>query len=125
MSDGYVREIKSLRKEIKRLNGSLKLLRDQKNLAEGRLYNHMKKNGIEKTDGITIKSIIPREEKLPRKKKSEKKRDAIELFQEIGVSDPEALWVEFQSTQRYQNQDEVSETSQKGSGKGYDPYLGF
>jgi hypothetical protein len=125
MSDGYVREIKSLRKEIKRLNGNLKLLRDQKNLVEGHLYQYMKKNGIEKIDGITINSIKPREERLPRKKKSEKKRDAIGLFQDIGVNDPEALWLEFQATQRYQNPDEVSEKSQKGSGKGYDPYLGF
>ena len=125
MSDSYIREIKSLRKEIKRLNGSLKVLRDQKTVVEGHLYRYMKKNGIEKIDGITINSIKPREERLPRKKKSEKKRDAIELFQEIGVSDPEQLWLEFQATQRYQNPDEVSDRSQKGNGKGYDPYLGF
>lgn len=125
MSDGYIREIKSLRKEIKRLNGNLKVLRDQKTVVEGHLYRYMKKNGIEKIDGITINSIKPREERLPRKKKSEKKRDAIELFQEIGVNDPEALWLEFQATQRYQNPEEVSDRSQKGKGKGYDPYLGF
>ncbi len=125
MSDGYVREIKSLRKEIKRLNGSLKVLRDQKNLAECHLYQYMKKNGIEKLDGITINSIRPRDEQLPRKKKSEKKRDAVELFQQIGVSDPEGLWVEFQATQRYQDSDEVPERTQKTNGKGYDPYLGF
>jgi hypothetical protein len=125
MSDGYVHEIKSLRKEIKRLNASLKLLRDQKNLTEGRLYQYMKKNGVEKLDGITINSIKPRSEQLPRKKKSEKKKDAVELFQQIGVTDPEALWVEFQATQRYQNPDEVSEKAPAGSGKGYDPFLGF
>ena len=124
-SDGYVHEIKSLRKEIKRINGSLKVLRDQKNLAEGRLYQYMKKNGIEKADGITINSIRPHSEQLPRKKKSEKKRDAVELFQQIGVSDPEALWVEFQATQKYQNPDDIPEKAQQSNGKKYDPYLGF
>jgi len=125
MSDGYVHEIKSLRNEIKRLNASLKVLRDQKNLAEGRLYQYMKKNGVEKLDGITINSIKPRSEQLPRKKKSEKKRDAVELFQQIGVSDPEALWADFQATQRYSAGEDVPEKSQKTNGKGYDPYLGY
>ena len=125
MSDGYVHEIKSLRKEIKRLNGSLKVLRDQKNLTEGRLYQYMKKNGIEKLDGITINSIRPHSEQLPRKKKSEKKRDAVELFQQIGVSDPEGLWVEFQATQKYQDQEDVPGKAQTTNGKGYDPFLGF
>lgn len=125
MSDGYVHEIKSLRKEIKRLNGSLKVLRDQKNLTEGRLYQYMKKNGIERLDGITINSIRPHSEQLPRKKKAEKKRDAVELFQQIGVSDPEGLWVEFQATQRYQDQEEIPGKTQTTNGKGYDPFLGF
>nr|QBK85424.1 MAG: uncharacterized protein LCMAC101_00110 [Marseillevirus LCMAC101] len=123
-ADGYVHEIKSLRKEIKRLNEHMKTLRDQKNLAEDRLYQYMKKNGIEKLDGVTIGSIKPRSEHLPRKKKSEKKRDAVELFEQIGVSDPEGLWTEFQATQRYQDREEVPH-SQKSKGKGYDPYLGF
>ena len=125
MSDGYVHEIKSLRKEIKRLNGSLKVLRDQKNLAECRLYQYMKKNGIEKLDGITINSIKPRDEQLPRKKKSEKKRDAVELFQQIGVTDPEGLWIEFQATQKYHDQEDAPEKTQNTNRKGYDPYLGF
>jgi hypothetical protein len=92
---------------------------------EGRLYQYMKKNGVEKLDGITINSIKPRSEQLPRKKKSEKKRDAVELFEQIGVSDPEGLWMEYQATQRYQDREEVPEGSQKSKGKGYDPYLGF
>ena len=119
-SDGYIHEIKSLRKEIKRLNGNLKGLRDQKTLAEDRLYKYMKQNGIDKLDGITISSIKPQSERLPRKKKSEKKRDGVELFKEIGVADPEGLWIDFQATQRYQGQDETQK-----SNKGYDPYLGF
>jgi len=122
--NGYVHEILSLRKEIKRLNEHMKTLRDQKNLTEGRLYQYMNKNGIEKLDGITINSIKPRSEHLPRKKKSEKKRDAVELFQQIGVSDPEGLWTEFQATQRYQDREEVPQ-GKKTNGKGYDPYLGF
>ena len=125
-ADGYIHEIKSLRKEIKRLNDHMRTLRDQKNITEGRLYQYMKKNGIEKLDGITINSIRPRSEHLPRKKKSEKRRDAVELFQQIGVSDPEALWAEFQATQKYQGQEESSQSQvQKSNGKGYDHYLGF
>ena len=122
-ADGYVHEIKSLRKEIKRLNEHMKTLRDQKNITEGYLYQYMKKNGVEKLDGITINSIKPRSEQLPRKKKSEKKRDAVVLFQNIGVADPESLWVEFQATQRYQ--DKEGSDSQEPKGKGYDSYLGF
>ena len=125
--EGYIREIKSLRKEIKRMNDHLKALRDQKKIAEDRLYRYMKKNDIEKLDGVTIKSIKSQNEKIPRKKKSEKKRDAIELFKEIGAADPERFWIDFQATQRYQKNEECTEISSNNthSKKDYDPYLGF
>lgn len=129
--DAYVREISSLDNEIKRLNGKLRTLRDQKKTKQDLLYKYMIKNRIEKYNGITAKSIRPREHR-PRKPESEKKSDAIDLFTQIGVENPEELYKEFKLTQKYQSTDDVPESSHESKSKTkkkkeeeYDPFLGF
>ncbi len=97
-ADAYVREIQSLKAEIKRLNAHVKRLRDQKKEKEGHLYKYMVKNNLEKHNGITIKSIRPKE-KIQRKTPTQKKEDAIKLFRNIGIPRPENFWLEFQDTQ--------------------------
>lgn len=124
---GYVYEIKSLRKEIKRLNDHLSVLRSQKRTAEGRLYNYMVKNNLNKYEGITLGSIKPNSEKFPRKRKSDKKRDAIQLFRDTGINDPETFWNQFLETQRYSTEESSNSSSKNDNPRngGYDEYLGF
>jgi len=118
-SDGYVSEIESLNKEIKRLNARLKALREQRKKAQGHLYKYMEKNNMEKCGSITIKSVTPRQRK-PRKPAKNKKADAINLFREIGVPDPIGFWAEFQATQSY-----ASAAKQVKTNNDYDDSLGF
>jgi hypothetical protein len=127
--DAYVREISSLDDEIKRLNGKLRTLREQKKTKQDLLYKYMMKNRIEKYSGITAKSIRPREQR-PRKPESQKKSDAIDLFTQIGVENPEELYKEFKLTQKYQTADDIPGSShepktKKKKDEEYDPFLGF
>ena len=130
-AESYAREINSLNTEIKRLNGKLKSLREQKKKAESNLYYRMQRDGSQKIEGITIKSVTPKERKK-RKPISQKKADAIDLFKEIGVTDPEDFWEEFQATQTYAEGEESlangnsKKTSKKNKKKDeYDPSLGY
>ena len=131
-AESYAREINSLNTEIKRLNGKLKSLREQKKKAESNLYYRMQRDGSQKIEGITIKSVTPKERKK-RKPISQKKADAINLFKEIGVTDPEDFWDEFQATQTYAEGEESlangisKKTSKKNKKKDdeYDPFLGY
>jgi len=97
--DVYVREIRSIEKEERRLRARAKKLREQKRKAQGYLFTYMENHGLEKYGGITRKSIRPRE-KIVRKKAQEKKRDALELFRMTGIPDPEKFWFDFQNTQK-------------------------
>lgn len=132
--DSYIREINSLDDEIKRLNSKLKALREQKRSKQDLLYKYMTKNHIDKYGGITAKSIRPREN-FPRKPESEKKSDAITLFTQLGIENPEEVYKEFKLTQKYQKQEDSesssqnvhkkSETKTTQSNVQYDPFLGF
>lgn len=97
--NGYIKEIESIKKERKRLNNqSRKLLAQQRN-AENHLYTYMNSHHLEEFGGIKKKTIAPKE-KLPRKKKKEKKKDAIDLFRQTGIPDPEKFWEDLQKTQK-------------------------
>ena len=96
---GYVDEIKKLEKEIKRTNEYLKKLRERKKVCESNLYKIMEKNNEEELFGVKINKVKPKEKKI-RKKASDKKKDAINLFYEIGIPDPKSFWEEFQKTQK-------------------------
>lgn len=125
--NAYIKEIDSLTFEIKRLNTVLKKLRKQKRAAQTHLYNYMVRNKIEKYGGHTIKSVCPRQSR-PRKSKSAKKADAIELFRQVGIVDPEKFFTEFNATQKYgENEPLLSREPTKRflSTKKYDPFLGF
>lgn len=95
----YVREIKSIKDELKRMQAKSKSLKEQKKKAETRLYHYMKNQNLEKFEGVSIKSITPKDRTF-NKKASEKKHDAIKLLSEIGVPDPEGLWEELKKTQK-------------------------
>lgn len=95
----YKNEIDSLDKEIKRMNAHLKKLREQKREAQRHLCDYMERHQLEKFDNITLKSIQPKERRKA-KPKSQRKQEAIDLFYQIGIPDPQGFWNEFQTTQR-------------------------
>jgi hypothetical protein len=101
MSHPATREFLAIQKELQRLNIITKKLRQQQDQAKQRVYRYMVAHNLEEIDGVTLKKVAPKE-KFPRKKKSEKVNDALKLFRESGLTDPEGFWNELQKTQRYQ-----------------------
>lgn len=100
-------EIQDIAKEIKRMNLYLKTLRIRKKSLEGELYKFMHRENISVLQGIKREKIKP--EAVKRKKKSEKKRDAIELFRNIGIDDPEEFYRQFEITQKAEKIEEQRE----------------
>lgn len=97
--EGYIRQISSIEDALKRHNQQVKELRQKQRLAKTRLYEWMSAKGLEEYQGYTIKKVAPRP-KIIRKKAKEKKEDALRLFSEIGVNDPEEFWDALQRTQK-------------------------
>ena len=129
-AESYAAEIERLDDEIKRLNTRVKNLKEQRKERRTLLYNHMEKNGIQKCKKITINSVRPKEQ-TKRKPESQKKQDAILLFQEVGIENPEKFYQDFKETQKYKS-DEVLPPKEKkekkkkrNREKEYDPFLGF
>jgi hypothetical protein len=114
-AESYVHEINSLEPEIKRLNQRLKQLREQKKTAENHLYQYMVRHNLEKFEGKTLKKLTPKQ-KQTRKPLANKKADAIKLFRETGIPDPETFWLEFQQTQKLAKLEEQPKN-------GYDSFL--
>jgi hypothetical protein len=95
----YVREMKSIKDELKRMQLRSKQLKEQKKKAESRLYHYMKNQHLEEFEGVKIKTITPKD-KTFNKKASDKKHDAIKVLYEAGIPDPEGLWEELKRTQK-------------------------
>lgn len=112
-ADSYIRQISELNATLARLNKQTSELRKKKKEAEKRLHAWMVKNNIEEYAKVSIKKIAP---KPPAKRKpaKQKKADAINLFAQIGVNDPEQLWEEFQSTQRARDAAQEQNAEEEG-----------
>lgn len=126
--DAYIREINSLDQEIKRLNARLKLLRTQKKDKQKLLYKYMIKNKLESYGGKTLSSIRPRDA-VHRKTEKQKKQEAIILFREAGIDNPEEFYKEFKEKLKSKPDEKIesfiSTSSVKKEKNSYDPYLGF
>jgi hypothetical protein len=94
----YVYEIRNIEAEIKRLSSRASELRKKKHQCEENLYNYMVAHNLQKVENINISKVTPKQ--TFRKNKTEKKRDALRLFRDIGIPDPEGFWKDFQSTQK-------------------------
>jgi len=103
--DAYVRNLKDIGDAIKRHNAQLKILKSKKQESEKRLYIYMSKNNIDEYRGYKASKLAPKEKK-PIKNKAEKKMDAIRLFSDTGINDPETFWEMFQNTQKLKPPDE-------------------
>lgn len=96
---GYVREIKSMKDEIKRTNERMKALRLQLKTTQTHLYNYMVAHNLEEFENIKAAKIKP-VAKPKQKTKAQKRQEGVELFYTIGVPDPETLYEQFLSTQK-------------------------
>ena len=134
-ADSYVREINSLDAEIKRLNAHVKRLREQKRQAQTNLHGYMVSHGLEKVgegkNAITISKCAPPKPRRKPKPKKERVAEAIELFRDAGIPNPDEFYAQFEATQKSTPGESVDNTSpqktkSKGKGKGgYDEMLGF
>lgn len=95
----YISEIDSITKSLRQYSKSSKELRKQKALAIERLYHWMKNHQLEEYEGYKLEKIAPKPKNL-RKKAKEKREDALRLFSEVGINDPEEFWEAFQRTQK-------------------------
>jgi ABC-type dipeptide/oligopeptide/nickel transport system ATPase component len=94
----YVTTIKRIKEDEKKLRQRVKEKQVERKKYEERLYKYMLHANLEEFSGIKIKSIAPKP-KVPRKKKGEKHKAAIDLLSNVGMPDPEAFYKEFTRTQ--------------------------
>ena len=87
----YVHERQDLIDEIKRLNGKIKTLREQKKKVDLLLYEYMVSNNLDEVGNVKIKTVTPKV-KIQRKKKKDADRDARETLRQAGVDDPDSMW---------------------------------
>jgi hypothetical protein len=97
--DAYIRQIHELDAAIKRNIDHGRKLRQQREQVNLRLYNYMQRHHLEEYGGIRIKAVSPKT-RMKRKSMKQKKKEAVELFTQIGIPDPDGFWLEFQSTQK-------------------------
>lgn len=141
-SESYVREINSLDTEIKRLNAIVKRLREQKRQAQTNLHSYMVSRGLEQVgegkQAITIRKCAPPKPRPKTKPKKDRKAEAIELFRDAGIPDPNSFYEQFESIQKAKLEQAESEeasassaskvtssTTRSGKPGAYDDMLGF
>lgn len=104
--DLYIKKIKNIDDELKRVNARAKILREKKKATQSLLYTWMKKKNIQeyemetltpktkrpskRTKRIVLDDIAPKDksEKVKRKSKKEKRTEVIKYFADLGVNDP-------------------------------------
>jgi hypothetical protein len=105
MGDAYVRQLKDLSDALARLNSQTKDIREKQKQTKARFAEWMERKEIEEYQGYKLSKIKPKP-RIPIKPKERRKNDAIRLFSEIGVTDPQDLWDRYQQTQRYDIKDD-------------------
>jgi hypothetical protein len=100
MGEAYVRQLKDLASAMARHTAEIKKIREKQKEAKARLAEWMERNSHDEYHGYKLSKIKPKP-KVPKKTQKDKKRDAIHLFNEIGVPDPNDFWDRFQETQKY------------------------
>lgn len=106
--EANARRLKDLEETLARLNHKTADLRKKRAEAKERLYQSMLKNNVEKCEGYTIKKIQPKI-RVKRKPAKAKKTDAIKLFADIGIEDPDSFYAEFEKTQKIVMEEENEE----------------
>jgi hypothetical protein len=136
----YVYEIEKIDRELKRINAHAKNLRTQRNRSMAGLYNYMKSNNLEQVGSgkniITIKKCAPKEKKISKlKPKAQRRAEALELFSDAGIPNPEQFYEDLERVQRAERAEQSemenmeitgNKSKKKRNNKNdYDPLLGF
>ena len=98
-ASAFAAEITAIDGELKNMRGRAKMLRAQRSIAAKPLATFMIQNGFEEYAGVKLSKIVQKPFQ-PRKKPSEKKRDALELYRAVGIPDPASFWLQHQATQK-------------------------
>lgn len=115
MSSGerYVKQLADIDATLKRLNSKTTELRKKKKEVQTHLHTWMVRHNHDKFEGYSVEKIAPKA-KPKRKPASKKKQDALVLFQQVGIDDPERFWEEFTRTQKVV--DDAVATAAEGEG---------
>ncbi len=105
----YAKALTNITENIKKINIEAKKLRNDKIATQKLLYEWMERMNIDEYEGYKRQKIKPKEKpKIIRKKKKDKVEDALRLFRDIGIPDPEEFYAEYQATQKNIIADEES-----------------
>lgn len=103
--DSIIRNLNGLNNTIKRYSSMIKDLKVKKKDFEGKLFQTMTRKGLNEYNGYKLEKLNHKQ-KIPRKKNADKKADALKLFREVGIDNPELFWTAFQDTQKNIKDDE-------------------
>ena len=97
----YVKSLKSINTELKRISEHSKKLKKEKKDIEGRLYKWMENSDMKEYEGYKKDKLKPKD-KIPtiKRKKKEKVSEAIRLLTEAGIPDPSEFYGELMKTQK-------------------------
>lgn len=95
----YVKQLADLDATLRRLNSKTSELRKKKKEVQTHLHAWMVRHHHDMYEGYSVEKISPKA-KSKRKPAKAKKQDALALFQQVGIDDPERFWEEFTKTQK-------------------------
>lgn len=97
---GYSAELRLIEKELKISNKKSNDLRKRKKIVSEKLYNYMCKYNLTAVDGYSREKLEPPAPKPEKKTESQKRRDAMELFEQVGIRNVDQFYQEFARTQK-------------------------
>lgn len=96
-------QLRAIEQKLKIANSQVNTLRKEKKKLMTKLYQYMCDYNLEELDGYLKSKLevrVMRRPKPPQKTDAQKRKDAINLFRQIGIQDPKQFWQEFEQTQR-------------------------
>jgi hypothetical protein len=99
IAESNAKQITSINKELDQLKKRQKELRNLKRKMEKELFDYMTKNNEKKILGVKMYEIKPKD-RIERKGEKAKKKDAISLFKQTGIPDPNLFWTDLQKVLR-------------------------
>ena len=97
---GYSAELRLIEKELKISNKKSNDLRKRKKVVSEKLYKYMCKYNLATVDGYSREKLEPPAPKPEKKTEAQKRRDAMELFEQVGIRNVDQFYQEFSKTQK-------------------------
>lgn len=99
MVEEYIKELKSITKEISRVNNELKKLRKLKLEETENLVQYMRDTGINEYKEYKLEKLIPKKRNKAKKIK-DRRIDGIAYFRDLGAPEPEISYMRLMETQK-------------------------